>query len=60
MIRAFAQHSSNSRFSTATHFNSANLNVTKTHFKHAMTQFLVFCNWGRAGLDGHTSDTLEK
>jgi hypothetical protein len=32
----------------------------KCPIKHAMTQFLVFCDWGRAGLDGHTSDTLEK
>jgi hypothetical protein len=31
-----------------------------TVFKHAMTQFLVLCYWGRAGLDGHTSDTLWK
>jgi hypothetical protein len=30
--------------------------AVKTHFlKHAMTQFLVLCYWGRAGLDGHTS-----
>jgi hypothetical protein len=29
-------------------------------FKHAMTQFLVLCYWGRAGLDGHTSDTPGK
>jgi hypothetical protein len=25
-----------------------------------LTRFLVSCNWGRAGLDGHTFDTLEK
>jgi hypothetical protein len=40
--------------------NSRRHTFVFSFFKHAMTQFLVLCNWGRAGLDGHTSDTLEK
>jgi hypothetical protein len=29
-----------------------------SQFKHALTQFLVLYNWGRAGLDEYTSDAL--
>jgi hypothetical protein len=28
--------------------------------KHAVTQFLVLCYWGRAGLDGHTPNNFRK
>jgi hypothetical protein len=47
------------------HFDPCWLGIIFVHnsnlfVKHAMTQFLVLCNWGRVGLDGHTSDTLEK
>jgi hypothetical protein len=34
--------------------------VSHKRVKHALTQFLVLCNWGRAGLDGYCSGALSK